>query len=366
MAYTTINKHTDYFNTVLYTGNGATATAGTSARSITGVGFQPDLTWVKARTNGGTAYMSNSLHDVVRGVPKTLESNSNAGQNDVVTGYSSGGIGAFTNDGFNIYSGTTTSSNNYNGNNSTYVAWNWKAGGAGSANTVGTINSTVSANTTAGFSIVKYTGNGVSGATVGHGLGVAPKIVLIKKTSSSDSWSMLNTNINLNYYLKLEGTDAQVNDALFNNTAPSTTVFTVDSDGQVNGNGNEFIAYCFAEKPGYSKFGSYSGNNNADGTFVYTGFKPAFLMIKYTGSGQNWIIIDNKRPAYNLISAGDSQNLRPNTNDAEVTSNGIDLLSNGFKCRSSDGDSNGYSTDYIYMAFGQSIVGTNNVPCTAR
>jgi len=344
MAYTTINKHTAHFNTKLFTGNSST-------NAITGIGFQPDAVWLKSRSGAN----DHQIYDAVRGATKYLRAESNDGE-----GTASTGLTAFDSDGFTVGSAGTT-----NNNGATMASWNWKANGAGSANTVGTINSTVSANTTAGFSIVKYTGNGVSGATVGHGLGVAPKIVLIKKTSSSDSWSMLNTNIDLNYYLKLEGNDAQVNDALFNNTAPSTTVFTVDSDGQVNGNGNEFIAYCFAEVTGYSKFGKYTGNASTDGTFVYTGFKPAWIMTKRYNTTENWYIKDIKRSVSNPVDEA----LYANSSTTELANwSGAttDYLSNGFKIRTTDTAHNGSGDTYIYMAFGQSLVGSNNVPCTAR
>ena len=345
MAYTTIDKPNLHFNTKLYTGTG-------SSHAITGVGFQPDWVWIKVRSN---STYTHALYDAVRGVNKPLMSSANNGEgNDASGGNTS--LNSFDSDGFTLGGFY----NKVNQSGQTFVSWNWKANGAGSSNTTGTINSTVSANTTAGFSIVKYTGNGVSGATVGHGLGAAPKIVLIKKTSSADSWSMLNTNINLNYYLKLEGSDAQVNDALFNNTAPSTTVFTVDSDGQVNGNTNEFIAYCFAEKTGYSKFGTYTGNSSTDGPFIYTGFKPAFIMLKKYSDTANWMMYDNKREGYNV----DNDHLKANNSDQEGTSDDLDILSNGFKLRTSGSGEN--SGNFIYMAFGQSLVGSNNIPCTAR
>jgi hypothetical protein len=345
MAYTTIDKPNLHFNTKLYTGTG-------SSHAITGVGFQPDWVWIKVRSN---STYTHALYDAVRGVNKPLMSSANNGEgNDASGGNTS--LNSFDSDGFTLGGFY----NKVNQSGQTFVSWNWKANGAGSSNTTGTINSTVSANTTAGFSIVKYTGNGVSGATVGHGLGAAPKIVLIKKTSSADSWSMLNTNINLNYYLKLEGSDAQVNDALFNNTAPSTTVFTIDSDGQVNGNTNEFIAYCFAEKTGYSKFGTYTGNSSTDGPFIYTGFKPAFIMLKKYSDTANWMMYDNKREGYNV----DNDHLKANNSDQEGTSDDLDILSNGFKLRTSGSGEN--SGNFIYMAFGQSLVGSNNIPCTAR
>ena len=341
MAYTTINKSTAHFNTKLYTGNGSAGNA------QTGVGFQPDLTWIKGRS---VAYDQN-LFDALRGTEKRIKANTNSAQDTV-----SGSVTAFGTDGF-----TVGADAGVNANSQTFASWNWKANGAGSANTAGTINSTVSANTTAGFSIVKYTGNGTSGATVGHGLGVAPKIVLIKKTSSSDNWSMLNTNISLNYYMKLNGDDAQVSDPLFNNTAPDTTKFTLDSDGQVNGNGNEFIAYCFAEVAGYSKYGSYSGNSNNNGQFIYTGMKVKFLLVKRTDTADWWGIFDDKREGYNQTN----DPLFANTTDTEGGPLNMDLLSNGFKWYTSNNGVNG-SGSYVYMAIGQSLVGSNNMPCTAR
>jgi len=342
MAYTTINKSGDYFNTKLYTGNGST-------NAITGVGFQPDWTWIKKR-NGTTWH---NLYDAVRGVTKAIASNDTGAEDTRATG-----LTTFGTDGF-----TVGADNNANANGDTYASWNWKANGAGSANTAGTINSTVSANTTAGFSIVKYTGNGSSGATVGHGLTTtAPKIVLIKTTSGADAWTMLNTNIDLNKYLALNSSGAEVSDPMFNNTAPSSTVFTLDADGQVNGSGVSLIAYCFSEVNGYSKFGSYVGNGNADGTFVYTGFKPAFVMTKKTSGTSSWDMHDTKRDTFNVAT----KHLLAEDAGAEGSTVVLDILSNGFKFRTSNGDRNASGATYIYMAFGQSLVGSNNVPCTAR
>ena len=190
------------------------------------------------------------------------------------------------------------------------------------------------------------------------------QIVLVKKTSGADAWTMLHTDFDLNKYLRLDTTSALVSDPCFQNTAPSTTVFTLDSDGQVNGNTQTFIAYCFAEKTGYSKFGEYKGNGNADGTFVYTGFKPAWVLGKRKDSTNNWYVFDTIRDSFNLTQ----RKLRPDTNAAENnnSSKAIDILSNGFKIRNSDAEFNASGGTYIYMAFGQSLVGSNNVPCTAR
>ena len=361
MAYASISKPGLHFNTKLYTGNGST-------QSITGVGFQPDFIWLKERSAAG----NHKVNDVIRGTSKYLSSNSTA-----VEDTTGAGIQSYDSDGFSI-----SNASDINDNTETYVAWNWKAGGTTSSNTDGDINSTVSVNTTAGFSIVSYTGNGSNNQTVGHGLGVKPAVMIFKNRDDTNNWVMYHHKLNNGTnpevkYVELNTNNGQLDDAsIFNDTAPTSTLFTIgsasDTGGGSGGNNEKIIAYCFAEKTGYSKFGSYVANNNADGTFVYTGFKPSFLMIKaLTGAGQNWIVVDNKRPGYNLISAADSLNLRPNTNDAEATSNGIDLLSNGFKCRSSDGDSNGNYTDpYIYMAFAEeplvANVGTNGIPATAE
>ena len=351
MAYSTISKPSLYFNTLLYTGNG------NANNAITGVGFTPDFVWQKRRDGGN----DHVLFDKVRGATKVIQTGSTGVEQ---TSSSNQDTQSLDSDGFTV--GTPSKFGGINANGGTSVAWNWKANGAGSSNSDGSITSTVSANTTSGFSIVTYTGNGVSGATVGHGLSTtAPKVVLIKKTSGADSWSMLNTNIDLNKYLKLEGTDAQVSDPLFNNTAPTTSVFTVDSDGQVNGNTNTFVAYCFSEVKGYSKIGSYTGNGNADGPFIYTGFKPAFVFQKRTDSTSNWHIFDNKREPENVMD----KYLAPNDSGAEGTATGFDFLSNGFKSRTSSNWNNQSGGTYIYMAFAEEPLVANvgqSIPATAR
>ena len=466
MAYSSITKPTDYFNTKLYSGTG-------SSQTISGVGFQPDWTWIKIRSGAD----SHSLEDSVRGANKHLRSDATTAETESGTAQ----ITSWNTDGFVLGSGD----GQVNGSSSTYASWNWLAGGTapaitysvkvvsdsgnkyrfddfgtsavtldlqeggtytfdqsdssnsghplrfsttsdgthgggseyttgvtttgtpgsagaktvitvaasaptlyyyctqhsgmggqantnstfGSSNFSGSTQSNVSANTTAGFSIVSYTGNGVSGATVGHGLSTtAPKIVLIKKRSGADSWTMLNTNIDLNKYLKLNGNDAAVSDAMFNNTAPTTSVFTVDADGQVNENSNTFVAYCFSEVKGYNKFGSYTGNGNADGTFIYTGFKPAWIMVKVTNDGDNWHIIDNKRNPFNAMDS----HLFANLTTAETTTSSydFDMLSNGFKPRSTNNAFNASTKPYVYMAFAENPFVANDsgtaVPVTAR
>jgi len=349
MAYTTINKSTDYFNTKLYTGNGGT-------QSITGVGHQPDWVWIKRRDSSG----SHILTDAVRGTGKIIESNSSGAEFNE----GSNGVSAFNSDGFSI--GNLSSINT---NSGTFASWNWKAGGGqGSSNTDGSINTTyTSVNTTAGFSISQYVGNATSGATVGHGLGTTPGLIFVKKTSGSDGWGVYhhkNTSAPATEYLRLDST-AATSDNLgeWNDTAPTSTVFTIGNSGRTNDNGVTYIAYCFAEKTGYSKFGSYTGNGNANGTFIYTGFKPAFFLLKKSSaSGDSWTIIDNKRQGYNPRN----DQLYPNSSNTEYASDRIDIVSNGIKINNDDGGINASGATYIYMAIGQSLVGSNNVPCTAR
>jgi hypothetical protein len=344
MAYTTINKSTDYFNTKLYTGNGGT-------QAVTGVGFQPDWVWLKSRSD---AY-SHQLFDAVRGTTKLLTSEATDAEQTI------SGVTAFGTDGFTVGSDAGS-----NGNTKTYVSWNWKAGtGQGSANTDGSINTTyTSVNTTAGFSISKYTGTG-SNATVGHGLGVAPNMVLVKSLSGGGDWTSYHSVLGNTKYMRLNSTNAVgTQSSYWNDTSPTSTVFSLGSAGDTNTNNGTHVAYCFAEKTGYSKFGSYTGNGNADGAFVYTGFKPAFVMIKETtDSGTDWRMMDNKRSTFNLVD----DRLFPNLSNAENTGDGYDFLSNGFKMRSSGGDFNGSGNNYIYMCFAESpLVGTNNIPANAR
>ena len=347
MAYTTINKLTDHFNTKLYNGTGST-------QSITGVGFQPDWVWHKYRGGAG----GHNLFDAVRGATKRLRSNSagaEATNADTLT--------SFDSDGFSLGVDATGDGVNINGYNN--VTWNWKAGNSsGSSNSNGSITSTVTANATAGFSIVKYTGSGSGSATVGHGLGVKPKSLIIKSMTNSENWGFwidTTNNGTADKRLVLNG-DAANYGNYFVSFQDNTFTLPSHNDGSWSGSGQNYIAYCFAEKTGYSKFGSYIGNGNADGTFVYTGFKPSWILIKNsTDSSNNWHIYDNKRLGYNV----DNNMLRANLSNAEQTDDDIDIISNGFKLRRNSGAFNTSHT-YIYMAFGQSLVGSNNVPCTAR
>ena len=349
MAYTTINKSSDYFNTKLYTGNGGT-------QSIAGVGFQPDFCWFKRRDTGNS---NHALLDAVRGVTKFIQSNTNTAE-----ATSSNYLTSFNSDGFSL-----AGDGDVNENNANHCSWNWKAGGGqGSSNTDGSINTTyTSANTTAGFSISKYTGTG-SGATVGHGLGATPDMIFWKRldnSAGSVNWIVQSPLLDNRNKLVLNTTEAKSYNSSFANVDNwSNSVFTLGTYEGQNSSGGTYISYSFAEKTGYSKFGSYVGNGNANGSFIYTGFKPAFVMVKQTNaSGEDWFICDTKREGYNA----ENNRLLPNLSSAESTDSPIDILSNSFKARLSGANVNGSGSTYIYMAFaGAPLVGTNNVPCTAR
>ena len=327
MAYTTIDNPTKNFNTKLYTGNGST-------QSITGVGFQPDWTWIKER-NGSSG---NVLIDSVRGVDKVIRSNQTGAEStdaDCIT--------SFDSDGYSLGADVKVNeSSSYN-----YVGWSWLAGGSASSNSNGSITSSVSANTTAGFSIVSYTGTG-SAATVGHGLGAAPEIVIVRRRNNSDGWQVyVNGLSSVNYYLRLDTTAAEASDSSRFGAAPTASVFSVGTANGTNASGDTYIAYCFASIKGYSKIGSYSGNGNADGTFVYTGFRPAFVLLKVSSTTNNWNMFDDKRPGINEID----QRLFPNLSDAEQDGTAaVDFLSNGFKFRNTNDNYNASSATYIYMA----------------
>jgi hypothetical protein len=337
-ASTQANK---YMDATLYTGNGSTQTITNAG------GFEPDLVWIKMRS--GTDW--HLLQDSVRGAGKSLNTN--------VTNAESGNTGdlisSFNANGFtvnNTYLGganTTT-----NGNGSTFVGWQWRASDSSAvSNTSGTITSTVSANTSAGFSVVTYTGTG-SAATIGHGLGVAPSMVIVKNRDAADAWQVYhaaNTAAPETDYLVLNTTAATADAAdRWNDTLPTSTVFSIGNGVEVNTNTEKYVAYCFAEVAGYSKFGSYTGNGSTDGPFVYLGFRPKFILWKNASSGAvNWLIEDSTRSTYNVMGAF----LFSNTADAEDTNAAFDFLSNGFKVRDNGATYNGSTNTIIYAAFAE-------------
>lgn len=336
MPYSNIDKPSKYFNTVLYTGNGSTQT-------VSGLSFSPDWVWIKARSSA----QSHWVVDVIRGADKRLQTNTDSADSTQITGVTS-----FDTDGFTV--GTDGSTN---GSGTTFVAWNWDANGAGVSNTSGTISSTVSANTTSGFSIVSYTGTG-SNATVGHGLGVAPRMIIFKTRSGLSDWGVYHESITNTKRILLNLTNASGNFTW--GGSPTSSVFYVNNDGLVNGSGSTYIAYCFAEVKGYSKFGSYVANGSSDGSFIYTGFTPAFVMSKQTsGSGGNWFIVDNKRNTFNVVN----NLLDANLSNAERNANIYDFYSNGFKDRLGLGS----GETFIYMAFASSpFTSSKGICATAR
>ena len=334
----TIKDGSKNFNTILWTGDNA------SSRSHTGVGFQPDWVWFKRRNQAA----NHTLYDAVRGTTKALQSSLPDAEVTLTNGLTS-----FDTDGF-------TTGVYENANAITYVAWNWKANGAGSSNTDGSITSTVSANPSAGFSIVSFTGTGTGSDTVGHGLGVAPKIVILKDRDNAEQWPFYHTLVDGSLdYMHLNLTDANANSGW---NVPTSTVFSASG---IAGNGDNVIAYCFAEVEGYSKFGSYTGNGSSDGPFVATSFSPSWVMIKNaTSASTNWTIIDSARSTYNPAEAY----LKPNASQTETNLLDIDMLSNGFKLRgTSGGDHNQSGNTYIFMALAENPFGGSGVsPATAR
>jgi hypothetical protein len=319
----------------LYTGNN---TGQAITNTVNGVSLQPDFLWIKVRSNT----YGNSLADSVRGVSASLESNSTAAE------VTNSELTSFNSNGFTL-GATGSLARNVSGQ--TYVAWQWKAGGTAITNTSGSITSSVSAGTTQGVSVVTYTGTGAN-ATIGHGLGVAPKMIIAKsRGTAGTNWGVWHTSLtSYAYYLLLNSTAAQATAATTLQALPTSTVVSVGSSSIFN-DSSTMVMYCFAEVAGYSKFGSYTGNGSADGPFVYLGFRPRFVMIKRTDSTGNWQIIDTSRSTYNEAVA----TLYPNlTNAEDLTNTKLDALSNGFKIRgtpSTDFNTNG--STYIYACFAE-------------
>ena len=336
-----VDKPTDYFETKLWTGNG-------SSQNITGLDFQPDWVWIKSRTDT----RKHNVYDSVRGVQKRIVPNSTVAED------TASGLTAFGTNGFTVGSETDT-----NGSGRNFVGWSWKAGGSASNNTDGSLTISLSANQDAGFSIGTFTSSGSGIDTLGHGLGVAPSMIIIKSTTNANNWSIYHKSIGNNKEI-LFTTGAASTNTMWNNTTPTSTLWNLNTSNFSTNRGG--VAYCFAEKNGFSKFGSYVGNGNADGTFTYTGFKPAFVLTKKSSGSAQWQILDNKRDTYNPQNTV----LFPDSTDADTTGYNTDFLSNGFKQRATTGSRNGSGDTYIYMAFAENpfVTSTANgsIPATAR
>ena len=356
MAYTTIDDPSAHFQTLIYTGNN-------TARDLTNDGnsdLQPDLLWLKGRD----IVSDHGLIDSTRGIKKVLWGNHN---NAEVTSGGSSDVTAINSDGFSVGTSHQIDSNS---NTKLLVAWQWKAnGGTRTTNTESGNNpgGGYQANTTAGFSIVDYTGTGATG-TMAHGLGAVPHCIIAKQRTAVGGvaeWVVYHHKLGNTHYVKMSTSAGQIDSSgLWNDTSPTSSVFTVNTSHQINEDTGTYIAYAFTEIQGYSKFGSYKGNGNADGTFVYLGFKPAFIIQKQTSAdGEYWMMKDHKREPYNQADA----NIYPNASNVEGDTNGIDILSNGFKCRTSGAGSNASGATYIYMAWAEHpFVSSEGVPCTAR
>jgi len=349
MAYTTIDKPSDYFNTKLYTGTG-------NSHAITGVGFDPNWVWLKSRST----VQNNLLFDTVRGATKKIMSNT-TDEEQTEAQY----LKSFDSDGFTL--GTRSEPNE---SGETFVSWNWKAGTSVSGTTSGSGTGKAysgSVSTAAGFSIITYLGNGSAGHSIPHHLGVTPEIIITKRRSNAGEWYVYSPVMGNTKHMRLnrDGAEDTAN-TIWNNTSPTSSVFTVGTNGDVNGSNNPIIAYCFNSVQGYSKFGSYQGNSQTglNAPFIYLGFKPAWLMVKkYTG-GNHWIIWDNKRSTKNGNNIIDKK-LYANLSHAENGAEDVSFLSNGFKLNTNTGDWN-ENEGYIFMAFAESpFVSSSGVPATA-
>jgi len=350
MAYTTIDDPSAYFKVQLYTGTGSTHAI---TFNDTDTDMQPDLIWNKSRVDT----YSHNFCDSVRGVTKMLEGESTSAENT-----NTNAVTAFGSDGF-----TVGSDNGNNKSSSTFVAWCWKAGTTGSGTTSGSGSGkaySYSVSTTAGISIVKYIGNGTSAHTIPHHLGAVPQWVLIKETSNSSDWMGYHVGKGNTHTIKLNEPDAPVDRTdWWNDTTPTSSVVTLGDNGEINQDDTDYVMYSFSNIQGYSKFDSYTGNGNADGIFIYTGFRPAFIMYKNTARSASWLIHDNKRLGYNPNN--DEQH--PDTNAADGTDDRTDILSNGFKIREDSAILNTAGEKVIYMAFAEApFANSNGVPANAR
>ena len=351
MAYTTIDKPTDFFVTNLWTGNN-------TAQTITGLDFQPDFVWIKNRSTSE----DHVINDAPRGANNYLRSNTvnSSGDNTEF-------LKSFTSDGY-----TLGNADQVNNGSNLFVGWNWKANGAGASNTDGSTNSTkTSANTTSMCSIVTYTGNDTN-STVGHGLGVVPASIWVKQLNGNNEWRVFHKELGATHYLALNTTagDSSSGEVIWNDVLPTSSVFTIGTNGTVNGGSDTYVAYCFAEVQGFSKIDRYFGNGNADGAYVYTGFKPAWVMIKRAdAAGDSWLILDTKRQGYNGGADATQGNLNiiAEGNSGEGNEALLDIYSNGFKIKVADTKINGSGNGYVYWAFAENpIVTSTGVPTTAR
>ena len=330
MSYTNgLDKPSDYFSTKLFTGDGS------SSHAITGVGFQPDWVWIKRRNDVDSHFIYDSVRFDGSNAYWLQTNNTNAEGSDRP-------LTAFGSDGFTIGSNNS----GLNANSSTYASWNWKE------------------TATAGFDIVSYTGNGSNPRTISHNLSAVPKMIIVKNRDQGTDWNIYHEKIGNDKTILLNTTDASFSSSVWNSTTPTSSVFSLGAN-DVNTNTIKYIAYCFAEKKGFSRFGSFQGNGSNDGSYIHLGFKPAFLIIRRTDDGDNWVMFDNKRNEFNLTD----KRLYPNSNAAEATASSVslDLLSNGFKLRGTDSQINNASGSYIYMAFAEApFVTSTGIPTTAR
>jgi hypothetical protein len=345
MAYTTINKPNEHFDTVIWD---------TVDTSIDTLNFAPDAAWIKIRDNAD----SHCMFDTVRGATKRItigQSSAESTQSAELTAFNSNGYTLGTGDNVNRASKKACS-------------WNWKGGGTAVSNTDGTITSSISANTTSGFSIVTYSGNGTAGATVGHGLGVAPAMIWIKRRGTADGWIVYHhkhlTSNPATVHSRLDTTAVSSDDnTKFNDTEPTSSVFSIGNDTAVNSSSDTYVAYCFAEKKGFCKIGTYEGSGS--GSFIYLGFKPAYLIVKGIDEAKNWLTQTARISDFNAVQRMIFANGASSEENNSVYS--TDFLSNGIKIRGTNGNLNTSAKTYIYMAIAEApLVGTNNVPATAR
>jgi hypothetical protein len=347
MAYISFQP-SDFFNSKLWTGTGAT-------HAITGVGFQPDFTWIK--NTDGTK--DHTLTDAVRGVDSQINTN-----NTSAASTNADQLTAFDSDGFTL--GSDGSEGTVNNSGDDFVGWNWKAGTTAVPSGGSITPSAVSFNTTNGFGIYAFTGTG-SAATIAHGLGVKPDMIIFKRLNATGEWSVYHRSLGYNNVVSLNTTAASWSSTAYFNAEPTASLFSVGTEANTNGSGDSLLAYAFTSIKGFSSFGSYTGNADNDGPFCYTGFKPAYVMIKNTSATQSWQIYTWDMQPFNETCTTDAGRLKADAAEAASTKNAMDILSNGFKMRTSGSDINGSGNTVIYMAFAECpLVASNEIPGVAR